>query len=168
MVFLCRSRAQAHWVLRTLTVQLTNLGLTLNGDKTKVVHVREGFDFLGFTYKEAMSRKCNRLVRVKFPRVRSLKSMRQSIKETLKKTRLGTPLVEAIILVNRKLRGWAQYFRIGNSYKAAVMLSNYACRQLRLYWRRCKHTKRIQGSQKWKNSFFYEKGLFYVPSLLWG
>jgi RNA-directed DNA polymerase len=52
MVFLCKSRRQAEWVLGRLIGQLEALGLTLNREKTKIRHVGHGFDFLGFTYKE--------------------------------------------------------------------------------------------------------------------
>ena len=168
MVFLCKSEAQAQWVLRGLKEQLAELGLTLNQEKTKIQHVKYGFDFLGFTYKEAMSTRQNRLVRVKYPKSKSMQSIRSRIKTALKDTNLGTPLKETIEVINRKLRGWAQYYRIGNSYKAGAELGNYTCRQLRMYWRRCKHRKDIQGTRKWKNSFFYEKGVYYVPALLRG
>ncbi len=168
MVFLCRSEKQAKWVLEKLKGQLAELGLTLNMEKTKIRHVREGFDFLGLTYKEAMSKSQNRKVRVKFPKSGSMRAIRARIKKAVKDTVLGTSLKDTIKMVNLKLRGWAQYYRIGNSYKAAEKLSGYACRQLRLYWRRCKHRKDVQGTRKWRNSFFYEKGLFYAPSLLRG
>jgi len=168
MVFLCRSETQAKWVLKSLKDQLDELGLTLNHEKTKVRHVKFGFDFLGFTYKEALSKRKNQKVRVKFPKNKSMQSIRDRIKTALKEIELGTSLKDTIDVINRKLRGWAQYYRIGNSYKAAEKLSNFACKQLRTYWRRCKHRKDIQGTRKWKNSFFYEKGLLYVPTLLRG
>jgi RNA-directed DNA polymerase len=168
MVFLCRSEKQAEWVLTGLKEQLSDLGLTLNQEKTKICHVKYGFNFLGFTYKEAMSKSKKRPVIVKFPRNKGLRSIFTRIKNSLKSVELGTLLKETIEIVNRKLRGWAQYYRIGNSYKAGEKLGNYACRQLRIYWRRCKHRKDVQGSRKWKNSFFYEKGMYYVPDLLRG
>lgn len=168
MVFLCRSEKQAEWVLTGLKKQLTDLGLILNQEKTKICHVKHGFDFLGFTYKEAMSKSKKRPVIVKFPRNKSMRSIFTRIKDTLKSVELGTLLKETIEIINRKLRGWAQYYRIGNSSKAGEKLGNYACRQLRLYWRRCKHRKDVQGSRKWKNSFFYGKGMYYVPELLRG
>lgn len=166
MVYLCKSELQANWVLKSLKDQLDKIGLTLNQEKTKIRHIKYGFDFLGFTYKEAYSTRKNRKVRVKFPKSKSMQGMRDKIKTELKSIVLGTPLQPVIELINRKLQGWAQYFRIGNSYKAALKLSNFACQQLRIYWRRCKHRKDIQGTGKWKNSFFYEKGLIYVPTLL--
>jgi group II intron reverse transcriptase/maturase len=168
MVFLCKSEAQARWVSKRLKEQLTELGLLLNQEKTKICHVKTGFDFLGFTYKEAMSKRLNRPVRVKYPKSGSMQSIRRRIKTALKELVLGTSLIEAIGIINQKLRGWAQYYQIGNSYKAGERLGSYACRQLRLYWRRCKHRKDVQGNRKWKNSFFYGKGLYYVPTLLRG
>lgn len=166
MVFLCKSKRQAKWVLEGLKDQLHDLDLTLNPEKTKVCHVKEGFDFLGFTYKETMSRRSKYKVRVKYPKKKSLKSIRDRIKTVLKNLELGTNLKKTIDIINRKIRGWTQYYKIGNSYEAAEKLAAYVCRQLRIYWRRCKHRKDIQGTGKWKNKFFYEKGLLYAPKLL--
>ena len=166
MVLFCRTEKQAYYVLKNLRGQLENLDLTLNEEKTKIVHVREGFDFLGYTIKEAYSYNRGKLVRIKFPRPKSEKNMRQKIKDAIKSTPLGTDLLEVIAMLNRKLSGWANYFKIGNSYKQALRLSNYVCSQLRLYWRRCKHRKDISGTRKWSSSYFYEKGLYYVPNLL--
>jgi RNA-directed DNA polymerase len=166
MVLFCRTEKQANYVLNKLRGQLEELGLTLNEEKSKIVHAREGFDFLGYTIKEAYSYKCGKLVRIKFPRSKSEKNMRQKIKDAIKSTPLGTDLLEVITMLNRKLSGWANYFKIGNSYKQALRLSGYVCSQLRLYWRRCKHRKEISGYRIWKNSYFYGKGLYYVPNLL--
>ncbi len=166
MVLFCKSHRQAKFVLDKLRGQLSELGLTLNEEKTKIAHVRESFDFLGYTIKEAYSHKSHRMVRIKFPRPKSEKNMRLKIKEALKSEKLGTDLRLVIAMLNRKLSGWANYFKIGNSYKQALRLADYVCEQLRLYWRRCKHRKDIRGSVKWKNSYFYDKGLHYVPNLL--
>ena len=166
MVLFCRTEKQAHYVLKKLRGQFEKLGLTLNEEKTKIVHVREGFDFLGYTIKEAYSYNSGKLVRIKFPRPKSEKNMRQKIKDAIKSMTLGTDLLEIITMLNRKLSGWANYFKIGNSYKQALRLADYVCEQLRLYWRRCKHRKDIRGSVKWRNSYFYDKGLHYVPNLL--
>ena len=165
-VFLCRSEAQANWVLAKLKEQLAALSLTLNEEKTKVCHVREGFNFLGFTYKEAFSFSSLKPVRIKFPNPKRVVGMQRKIKEAVKEFPLGVHLTEVIKTVNRKLSGWAQYFKVGNSYDAALKLSNFACQQLRLFWRRRKQCKDIKGTRKWPNDYFYNKGLNYVPNLL--
>jgi RNA-directed DNA polymerase len=165
MVILCRSQEEAERALRKVASILEELGLKLNEQKTKVTHVRDGFDFLGFTFREGYSAIRKRLVRVKYPRAKSMKAIRMRIKEAVKKYPLGIPLEEVVKDVNRKLRGWANYFRIGNSYIASRALTGYTCEQLRIFWRRRKQRKHKRGT-KWPDSFFYDKGLCYVPSLI--
>ena len=70
--------------------------------------------------------------------------MQRKIKEAVKEFPLGVHLTEVIKTVNRKLSGWAQYFKVGNSYDAALKLSNFACLQLRIFWRRRKQRKDIK------------------------
>lgn len=166
MVLLCKSEAQARWVLETLRGQMEALKLTLNEEKTKIRHVRETFDFVGFTYRETRSGKLGRLVRIKYPRAKSMQKIRDKIKSAVKEIPTGKELSEAISVVNRKLRGWAEYFKIGNSYKAALEITEFACEQLRIFWRRHKNRKNTQCSRIWQNRFFYERGLLYVPYLL--
>ena len=165
-VFLCRSEAQANWVIVKLKEQLSALSLILNEEKTKVCHVRDGFNFLGFTYKEAYSYSSLKPVRIKFPNPQRVVGMQREIKEAVKEFPLGIHLTEVIKTINRKLSGWAQYFKVGNSYDAALKLSNYTCLQLRIFWRRRKQRKDINGYRKWPNDYFYNKGLHYVPKLL--
>ena len=166
MVLLCKSETQARWVLKTLKGQLEALKLTLNEEKTKIRHVRETFDFVGFTYREAFSKKQGRLIRIKYPRAKSMQKIRDKIKSAVKEIPTGKELSEVITEVNRKLRGWAEYFKAGNSYEAALEITEFACKQLRIFWRRHKNRKEQQCSQIWQNKFFYERGLLYVPYLL--
>ena len=166
MVILCKSEAQARRVLETLRKQLETLKLSLNEEKTKIRHVRETFDFVGFTYRESFSKKQGRLVRIKYPRAKSMQKIRDNIKSAVKEIPTGKDLSEVIGVVNRKLRGWAEYFKIGNSYEPALEITEFACQQLRIFWRRHKNRKNTQCSRIWQNKFFYERGLLYVPYLL--
>jgi len=166
MVILCDSEQEAQRALEKARGRLEEMLLTLNEEKTELTHVRGGFDFLGFTYKEAYSFRGKQYVRIKYPRTKSMKKARQNIKGRVKSIPLGAPIEEVIAALNRTLRGWANYFRIGNSYAAALKLASYACAQLRLYMRRRYHRKDIAGYRKWPNRFFYKRGLCYVPKLL--
>ena len=47
----CRSRREAEAALRCATKILATLGVRLNVQKTRIVHVREGFAFLGYKIK---------------------------------------------------------------------------------------------------------------------
>ncbi len=166
MVILCDSKQEAERALEKARGMLEAMYLTLNEEKTELTHVRKGFDFLGFTYKEAYSFRGKCFVRIKYPRAKSMKKVCRNIKERVMSIPLGAPVEEVIAALNRTLRGWANYFRIGNSYAAALKLAAYACKQLRLYQRRNRQRKDITGYRRWPNSFFYERGLCYVPKLL--
>jgi len=47
----CESRADAETVIDILSVWLKERGLTLSPEKTRIVHLSEGFDFLGYTVR---------------------------------------------------------------------------------------------------------------------
>ena len=47
----CSSAAQARAALETASRLLEQLGVSLNPRKTRIVHVRQGFEFLGFKIK---------------------------------------------------------------------------------------------------------------------
>jgi group II intron reverse transcriptase/maturase len=166
MVILCRTRGEAERALDEVRRIIGELGLTLNEEKTKIRHAGEGFDFLGFTFREKYSKMRKRKVMVKFPKSKSMEKIKRKLKEIVKKIPLGSMIGEAVEKLNPVIRGWVNYFRIGNSYAEANEVSNEACRQLRIFWRRKKQDKRCIGYAKWKNRFFYERGLIYAPAYL--
>ena len=47
----CRSRQQAEQIKARLAEWLQPRGLAINEDKTRIVHLSEGFDFLGFNIR---------------------------------------------------------------------------------------------------------------------
>lgn len=51
-VVTCRTRSEAIQALQTATKILERLGVTLNEKKTRIVHVKQGFEFLGFKIKQ--------------------------------------------------------------------------------------------------------------------
>ena len=57
MVVLCHSQQQAAQVKAQLAEWLAPRGLAFNEDKTKVVRLDEGFDFLGFNVRRYPNRK---------------------------------------------------------------------------------------------------------------
>lgn len=83
---------------------LNERGLELSLEKTKITHISEGFDFLGFNI-----RKYGEKLLIK-PSVTSVKKFSESLRETIKK--LGnTSTVVLIAKLNSKIRGWANYYR---------------------------------------------------------
>ena len=83
---------------------LKERGLELSLEKTKITHINEGFDFLGFNirkYKEKL------LIKPSEP---SVKKFSESLRETIQK--LGnTSTTKLIASLNSKIRGWTNYYR---------------------------------------------------------
>lgn len=83
---------------------LKERGLELSQEKTKITHIDDGFDFLGFNV-----RKYNGTLLIK-PSKESIKTFLGNIREIIKSKPTAT--TEGLIyLLNPKIRGWANYFR---------------------------------------------------------
>jgi RNA-directed DNA polymerase len=104
LVALCHTRQQAHEVKARLAAWLAPRGLVFNEDKTRVVGLDEGFDFLGFHVRRYRGR----------PLIKPSKAAIRRIRERLR-TELGSLRGHNARAVIRRLnpiiRGWAAYYR---------------------------------------------------------
>ena len=115
----CRTRGEAHTALDTATRILAKLGVTLHTGKTRIVHVRHGFEFLGYKIKQGrrplrlqatqIKSGVRRGARYAFPRPKSLQHFKDQIR---KRTRRKAPVStqELINEINPVIRGWGQYY----------------------------------------------------------
>ena len=166
VVVLCPTKARAQILYRRIEVILTGLGLRINEEKSKVVQLKEGFSFLGFHFTSGYSYRKMKQAVVKFPSAKATKSIKRNIKVVLKKNRLGADLKEVVEMVNPKLRGWANYFQAGNSYRHFCEVQEYATEQLRLFLRKRYQGKRNRGYRRFPNWFLYNRlGLLYIPEI---
>ena len=139
LVVMCRSEAEAERALAALKAVLAELGLALKEAKTRIVHLREGgegFDFLGFHH---------RWVRARGPRVRhvsflarwpsqaAMQHARDRVRELTARPRLLLPVEDVVQELNRFLRGWAGYFRYGNSARHFNRIEYQAVNRLVLF-----------------------------------
>ena len=165
LVILCSTEGRARTFYPKVEGILTGLELKVNIQKTRIVHASEGFDFLGFSYKMGYSTRLKKEVPVKIPRAKAMKSMRRRIKEVVKEIPLGKDIREGIKAINIRLKGWANYFRVGNISIASQSLTHYACSQLRLSMRRKYQMKNRRGYERFPDNYFFERGLYYASSL---
>lgn len=82
---------------------LLERGLELSEEKTKVTHIQDGFDFLGFNLKKY---KDKLLIK---PTKQSVKSCLKNIRDTIK-ARKSVNTEVLIRVLNPKIRGWANYY----------------------------------------------------------
>jgi group II intron reverse transcriptase/maturase len=120
---MCKSREQAEAALARLRTLLAELGLEPKEAKTRIVHLEvgeAGFDFLGFHHRlvRVTGRRNHRWAvtfLARWPSDRAMKHARDRIRELTRRSRLLLPVKVIVDEVNRFLRGWAAYFRYGNS-----------------------------------------------------
>ncbi len=141
LLAVCRTRGQAEAALARLTVLLNGLGLEPKLAKTRIVHLAEGepgFDFLGFHHRLVRSqprRGANGLVFLaRWPSQRAVQHARERIKEFLTmRARLVAPVEQVVAEVNLFLRGFAGYFRYGNSATVFDKIRKYALMRIALF-----------------------------------
>jgi len=135
-VVMCRSRQEAERALRAFRAILRELGLTLKDAKTRIVELREGgdgLDFLGFHHRwvrgnTPASKHLTFLAR--WPSRQAMARARGRIRELTDRRRLRDPVEEVVQDLNGFLRGWAGYFRYGNSTVAFDTITFHAFARL--------------------------------------
>lgn len=113
---------------------LAQRGLTLSAEKTKITHIKRGFDFLGWNV-----RRYGNKVLVK-PSTDNVKAARVKIKEIIRK-RYALPQEILISSLNPVLRGWTNYHKSQVASDAFAQMDAYVFRRL-WHWARRRHPKK--------------------------
>ncbi len=136
LLAICKTKQEAEDALEAFTVILAEMGLTLKQAKTRIVHLREGgegLDFLGFhhRYVRGNTRRSEHLTfLVRWPSRQAMGHARERIREITARSRLRVPVEIIVRDLNRFLRGWAGYFRYGNSAQFFDKITRYALMRL--------------------------------------
>jgi len=163
-VIVCRTRREAERALQAVQEVMTRLKLTLHPTKTRVVDMgREGFDFLGFHLHKLKSKQTNKLLPYIWPSQKAMKAVRRRIHDITTRKRLSNPLEEVVKYLNKVIRGWRNYFRIGNSTMKLQDLDRYVRQRLR-QWLRSRKGARGCWSEKAFDAVLGRSGLqsFYI------
>lgn len=152
-VVFCESREDAQLVISTLTGWLSERGLKLSEEKTKIVNVKDGFNFLGFNikkYKDNTSRTGWRTL------IKPSKESINKLKDKLRKEWLslrGHNVIEIIQRLNPIIRGWANYYRTQVSSRIFTALDSWMFhRQVRF----ARHTHPMKPV-KWTREKYWGK-----------
>jgi RNA-directed DNA polymerase len=139
LVAICRSKQEAERALESLAVILAELGLELKQSKTRVVHLAddgEGLDFLGFHHRRV--RVLNPRYRhvtflARWPTRQKMQHARDRIRVLTDRRRLLLSDEQVVQEVNFFLRGFAGYFRYGNSAIQLAQINRYATERVVLF-----------------------------------
>ncbi|MCX4606269.1 group II intron reverse transcriptase/maturase [Streptomyces anulatus] len=103
---------------------LAPMGLRLSPAKTRVVHMSEGFDFLGFRIQWRRKQGTNKWYVYTFVAQRPLRSLKAKIRALTHKTS-QQELSYVLTSLNMVMRGWANYFRHAVAKNTFSMLDNF-------------------------------------------
>jgi RNA-directed DNA polymerase len=115
----CLTRQQADDVRERLTGWLARRGLSFNQDKTRVVHLTQGFDFLGWSFRRYPGHKL--LIK---PSKAAIRTHRRKLAADLRKLR-GSNAGAVIAALNPVIRGWTAYHRSMVSSEVFNSLGNH-------------------------------------------
>ena len=104
------TRADAENLREDVARVLAPMGLRLSAAKTQVVHMSDGFDFLGFHIRWKRKRGTDKWHVYTFIADRPIRSLKAKIRAlTNRNSQLDPGAV--LIRLNQIMRGWANYFR---------------------------------------------------------
>jgi len=146
----CKSRREAQVALAAAQRILGQLGVTLHAGKTRIVHVRQGFEFLGYKVKRGSrplklaASKIRSGVRggdlYAYPRAKSIQHFKDQIRA---RTRRKAPVSTRALIdeINPIIRGWGHYYCKAHVRKLFARLARWIVRRLWSHrykrWRNC-------------------------------
>jgi RNA-directed DNA polymerase len=134
LVALCHTRQDAHKVKARLAGWLAPRGLAFNEDKTRVVSLDEGLDFLGFNVRRYGTKS---LIK---PSKAAVRRIRERLRTELRSLR-GSNAQAVIKRLNPIIRGWAAYYRTQASSETFKALDQYLW-ELTYKWARFSHANK--------------------------
>jgi RNA-directed DNA polymerase len=150
-VILCRSQPQARESLEQVSRWLTNIGLTIHPDKTRLCDVwQEPFDFLGYTFRSVEQITTGRRVLSAQPSKKATRRLKGKV-DTLLYRGNPTPWPALQIRLNRLLAGWANYFSFGWTGTADTAIWWHVARRAQRFLRK-RHKLPTQGGRRF-NAF---------------
>ncbi|GGM51834.1 group II intron reverse transcriptase/maturase [Dactylosporangium sucinum] len=150
-------RRHAEALREEVAAVLAPLGLRLAPEKTAVVHIDEGFTFLGFDIRRMRKRGTTKYCVYTKPSKKAIQSVKDKVKtKTYRSTRHMDP-DELILSLNRSLAGWANYFRHGVSKATFSAVDSFAWERL-MRWIRAKYAGKTELSMKELRRRFCDQG----------
>ena len=157
-VVLCRSRQEAEAALEVIRRWVTEAGLTLHPEKTRIADANregEGFDFLGYHFERGY----------RWPRPKSIQKLKTALRPKTRRAN-GRCMPAIIADINRTLQGWFGYFRHSH-YTTFEPIDGWVRMRLRSILRK-RQKKRGRGRgkdhQRWTNAYFAKLGLYTLKT----
>lgn len=144
VIMVAGTQADAEHLREEASAVLAPMGLRLSEEKTRVVHLDEGFDFLGFRIQRKAKRGTPKLTVYTYPSKKSLGNIVDKVR-TITRQGTNSSLTELLGRLNPVLRGWTNYFRHGVSKATFSYLRAFIWQRV-VSWLRRKH---LHANWKW-------------------
>jgi RNA-directed DNA polymerase len=136
VVMVAGERRHAEALREEVSGVLATLGLRLAPDKTRVVHIDEGFDFLSITIRRMRKRGTSRHYVYTKPSKKAIQAVKDKVTaKTYRSTLYQEPAV-LIQGISQTLRGWAGYHRHGVSKAVFSAVDSHAWNRIMRWLRR--------------------------------
>ena len=137
------TEAETLTLTEEIAAVLAPMGLRLSAAKTQIVHLSDGFAFLGFRIQRKRKRGTTKSYVYTFidqRPIRSVKAKIRALTHRLSQQDLKTVLTR----LNQVMHGWANYFKYAVAKNVFGMLDNFA-------WRRVLRMLTVRHHWKWKD-----------------
>jgi RNA-directed DNA polymerase len=150
-------RHHAETLREPVAAVLARLGLRLAPEKTRVVHIDEGFVFLGMQIRRQQKRGAQKYYVYTRPSKKAIQAIKDKVKAKTYRSTRHMALDELILSLNRSLAGWATYFRHGVSSRAFSHVDDHAWWRI-VGWIRAKYKGKNRLGMKELRRRFCDQG----------
>jgi len=150
-------RQHAEALREEVAAVLAPMGLRLAPEKTRVVHIDEGFDFLGHHIRRMRKRGTQKYYVYTKPSKKAIASIMDKVTAKTYRSTRHQDLDKLILSLNRSLAGWANYFRHGVSKAVFNAIDHHAWGRL-MRWIRAKYAGKHRLGMKELRARFCDHG----------
>jgi hypothetical protein len=172
-VITCKSAAEARAAVLAAPRVLEPLGVILHPQKTRVVHVRQGFEFLGYKIKRGqrpfklVPRPIQSGVRAgglyAYPTEKSIRRFKDQVRERTRRC-LSLSTSEVIAQLNPVIRGWGNYYKRAHVRKLFNRLNGWIAHRIQSHC--CKRWRNRGWRQLPRPAMYGEYGLVNLIQLI--
>jgi RNA-directed DNA polymerase len=159
LVILIDAHPRHDWLLpaveKRLREELAALQVEINEEKSRIVDLGRGesFGFLGFDFRCIRSRRG--VWRAHYtPKLKKRTALLRKLKGVFRRHR-SQPVDRVIYLINPVLRGWVNYFAVGNSGECFSFIQDWVEKKVRRHMMRARKRKGF-GWTRWSRQWLYE------------
>jgi group II intron reverse transcriptase/maturase len=169
----CKSAAEARAAVDAARQILKQLGVELHPQKTRIVHVRHGFEFLGYKIKRGTAKLYLPASKIRsqarqgalyaYPKAKSIHRFMDRVRARTKR-KLPLTTKELITELNPLVRGWGEYYKRAHVRLLFNRLDRWILR--RIWSHRCKRWRNAGWKRLPEPVLYGEYGLVNLVGLI--